>query len=102
HELGAVEVEEAGSELVVARALGPARRSEEPVEEGLPVGQPGEGVVHGQVLQELLGRLALGDVGGRPGQSPGLALLVPYGGAAAQHPDVAAITAEQAVLVVEA
>jgi hypothetical protein len=100
-QLEAVEVQEEHRELVRA-ALGTPERAEQPVEERLAIGQASECVVPGHVLEELLACLALGDVRGHSGQAQDPPLLVPHRRPAAQHPDVAAVAAEQAVLAVEA
>ena len=73
----------------------------QPVQEQCAVGQAGERVVEGVVLQAVLGRLSLGDVGLRARHADGLPLVVAHGQAPGENPAVGAVVVEHAMLGLE-
>ena len=87
--LEVVQVDEHQRAFARARRVG--QRRVQPVHEQLAVGQLGEGVVEGQVLDLLFGQLALGDVAAHRHPVGELALLVPHGRDVQVHPERLAV-----------
>ena len=100
-DLEPVEVDEQHREAVLGAPLGAAEGAAEQVGEQRAVGEAGQGVVEGVVEQLLLRQLALGDVGERPRHPVRLPGLVAHRHAAAQHPAIAAVLVQDAVLDLE-
>jgi hypothetical protein len=99
--LEAIQIEEQNGELVVGAPFALGDGDPQPIHEERPVGQVGEGVVHGVVQQLLLGHLAGVDVGQGARHPAGLAVGAAHRDAAAQHPAIAAVPMPHPMLVLE-
>jgi hypothetical protein len=97
-QLEAVDVHEQHGAGGARVAREPLQRLLHAVHEQRPVGQAGEAVVQGIVLQVQLGHSAIGDVGHRTGHPLRAAVVAPRGQPADQHPAPAAVGVANAVL----
>ena len=97
-ELEAVEVEEQHREMLVGVTVRSGHRHSQPVEEQRAVRQPRQGVVQRGVPELAFKLLAFVDVGQRPDHAGGHAVRAADNQRPAQHPQVAAVAATDAVL----
>ena len=97
----AVDVEEKHPEPRIRPSLRPCDGLAQTVQKECAVGKTGQGVVERVVLEAVLGRLSLGDVGLGTRHSDDLPLVVPHGQSPREDPAVSPVVVEHAVLGLE-